>query len=467
MSAFHRFRMRLSAVIARARAALRDPASLSARVFSASAWRLGGKAANVILRLGSNLVLTRLLAPDDFGLMAMALTIQAGLMMATDIGLNMSVIRSDHGEDERFLRTIWTIKLLKHIVIGLVMVAAAMTLGALLALLPVGGTVYADPALPMVVAGLALTLVLRGANSANMALGQRRMRLGRVTAVQVGSQVVGVAAMLSIALVEPSVWALVIGGWIGAAAACALSHLIVPGPRMGFVIDKAHFHEIWSFGKWLMGASVFGFLGQQGDRLILGALLAPADFGIYAIARIWVDAAVETSIKLAEPTATAALSEVRRDAPRRLPGVFRKVRLVIAAMCVSLFAFFALFGEAFITLLYTPQYHAVGGLLVVLSPILLLRAWNGHSMLLLSTGNSRNFAWVTFVRCAMLFATVPLAFTQLGPSWAYFFVAINGVFGAVAVVTQARKVLPVSIPQEIALLAVCVALAVLVTVAAP
>lgn len=454
---------RVRAGAAGVRAALADPASLGRRAAVSSLWRLGGGGFEQALRLAGNLVLTRLLAPEDFGLMALAMSLQSGLMMATDVGLNQSVVRSERGDDPDFLRTAWTIKVIRHTQVALLFVGLAALVLFVAPLFDLSDTVYADPALPWVMAALALPLALKGFNSMNLALNERRMRMAPFILLNAGTQVVTLVSIIVLALIEPSVWALVWGGVIGALLRAVASHFVIPGPRMGFRLNRAHAREIWGYGKWLMGASLFTFFGQQGDRLIFGALLAPFDFGIYAVARIWVDAAAGMVNRAATPTSLAALSEVSRERPQRLGSVFRRIRLAQNAVCVAAFAAFALAGRPFIELLYPPAFHGVGAIVVLLAPLLLLRMWGIYGTLVLSQGDSRNFASVTALRCAALFVMVPVFFHLFGPVWAYFAVAVNHAWGVPQQLRIASRTVPVSYWFEIALLGGAIGLAAALT----
>ena len=449
-----------------ARAALADPASLARRAAVSSLWRLGGGGFEQAMRLAGNLVLTRLLAPEDFGLMAMAMSLQSGLMMATDIGLNQSVIRSERGEDPRFLRTAWTIKVIRHAQLSLLFLGLAGLVYVLAQRFDLGDTVYADPMLPWVMAALALPLALKGLVSMNLALNERRMRMASFVLLNAGSQVVTLAAIIVFALIEPSVWALVWGGVIGSVIRVAASHIVIPGPRMGFLLDRDHAGEIWGYGKWLMGASFFTFFAQQGDRLIFGALLAPFDFGIYAVARLWVDAAAGMVTRVSTPVSLAALSEVRRERPKQLGPVFRRIRLLQNAVCIGAFGVLAVGGRPIVEFLYPPNFHAVGAVVILLAPLLLLRIWSVYGTLVLAMGDSRNFATVTALRCAALLVTVPAFFHFFGPAWAYFAVAINHAWGVPQQLRIAAHAAPVFYAFEMLLLAAAVATAAALTVLA-
>ena len=68
--------------------------SLKQRVLNASAWSLAGYGISLAIRFGSNLVMTRLLVPEMFGVMAIATIVMVGLAMFSDLGLRQSIVQS-------------------------------------------------------------------------------------------------------------------------------------------------------------------------------------------------------------------------------------------------------------------------------------------------------------------------------------------------------------------------------------
>ena len=87
--------------IAKQAAAMHTPAqiSLKRRVLNAGIWSLAGYGCNQVLRFGSNLLMTRLLVPEMFGVMAIASVVMTGLAMFSDLGLKPSVVQSRRGND--------------------------------------------------------------------------------------------------------------------------------------------------------------------------------------------------------------------------------------------------------------------------------------------------------------------------------------------------------------------------------
>ena len=93
---------------------------LRERAMRASVWALGGNLASVSIRLGSNLLLTRLLFPEAFGTMAIVQAVMIGLAMLTDAGIEPAVIKSRRGHESIFLNTAWTLQVMQGVLVWLV-----------------------------------------------------------------------------------------------------------------------------------------------------------------------------------------------------------------------------------------------------------------------------------------------------------------------------------------------------------
>src|SRR5215831_13914608 len=81
--------------------------SLKQRVLNAGTWSLAGYGLNQAIRFGTNLLATRLLVPEMFGVMAIANLVMVGLAMFSDFGLKLNIIQSKRGNDPAFLNTAW------------------------------------------------------------------------------------------------------------------------------------------------------------------------------------------------------------------------------------------------------------------------------------------------------------------------------------------------------------------------
>lgn len=88
-------------------------------VIRSSAWVFGGQIAGQILRLVNNLIMTRLLVPEMFGVMAVANTIIVGLQLCSYFGISHNIIQSSRGDERTFMDTAWVLQILRGMLIGL------------------------------------------------------------------------------------------------------------------------------------------------------------------------------------------------------------------------------------------------------------------------------------------------------------------------------------------------------------
>lgn len=228
-----------------------------------------------LMRLASNLLLTRLLMPEHFGLMALVNIYVSGINMFSDIGIRPSIVQNKMGDDPRFLNTAWTMQVMRGFGVWAV---------ACLLAYPVAVGIYDEPQLAQLLPVAALSAIVLGFQSTKTFTANRHLLLGREMAMQLGSNLLGIALMALLAWIYQSVWALVIGTVFNAALRSALSHVIFPGPNNRFAWDKESLGELIKFGKWVFMGTVVVFFANNLDRLLLGKLITTELLGIYQIA---------------------------------------------------------------------------------------------------------------------------------------------------------------------------------------
>lgn len=404
--------------------------SLRQRVLTGGVVAAFGFGLQNVLRLVSNLVLTRLLVPEAFGLMSVAISFNIWALMLTEIGIGQSVIRSKNSDDPAFLHTAWVMQIARNILIASFIFLSALTVFAL----RTGGivsadTIFADPRLPWVMAAMAGQIIFTGIVSLKPALASRRLALKRVVAVEVASQLVTMTFSILFALNGFGVWSLVIGVNAGGLFFCGASYLFFSGPSMRFRFHKEHFGEIFHFGKWLIVSSFFGFIINRGDHMILGWLMPGERFSLYAVAMIWIGAAmglIQTGIsRIFYPS----FSEAYRENPELLTQQYQKVRNVVDGfVIVAAFGVFFL-AEPFLKFIYTEEFHEVGVYARLLAPMLLFLPYRVAHAAMLAAGDSRSFSFTTIAPGVILAVGMPLIFIYIGEMAAILFFACISVAG--------------------------------------
>lgn len=399
--------------------------SLGSKVLQASSWSIFQIVCTNFLRLASNLILTRYLVPEAFGIMAMIGTLLAAFSLFTDIGLAHSIIRDRDGEEAHFLRVAWTIKLIRGFLIGGGVLMAALVVWILAPSLAPPQTVYADPRLPLLLALSALAPIMIGAESTTKELLTRRLQNLRFTVVEVGAQIVGLLAMVIFVQFSPTVWALLAGMLLMSVIKMVASHLFYLGPWMQLTYDREIRDRLWQFGKFLMGSSAFTFVAQQADKLILAALLNATSFGLYVIAQIWIQAGKAFVGQLSGRVGLPAMSDIIRNRPEDLRRLFRKFQNAIDVFCFGAFVLTFLLGDLLIGVLYEAEYHAAGAYLSILSLSFLVIRFQTLDNLLVNMGNSRSALIISAVRAISICVMIPLSYNMFGLEVTLLVVAMN------------------------------------------
>ena len=389
--------------------------SFKQRVLKAGLWSVIGFALSMSIRFGSNLLMTRLLMPDMFGVMAIASTVMVGLAMFSDVGLKLNIVQSARGNDPTFLNTAWAIQILRGLVLWFLAVCISL---AIEWLRRSGGlssdSVYAAPSLPLVIAILSFSAVFQGFESTKLCEASRGLSLGLVTRIEIASQIAGLACMISWACIDRSIWALVAGNLSSSMVRAVLSHAWMPGVANRWLWEKTAAHEVLHFGKWIVVASMLGFLVNSGDRLLLGGLVDSTLLGLYSIALLIATSVEGILSKIMGDVSFPAFSEVVRERRADLKQTYYRFYSVIASVAYFSAGFFATFGQPLINLLYDRRYHDAGWMLQLLSAILLTIPFRLATQTFLALGLPKLQSNIVLVRLVVLFVGTPVGFHYCG-----------------------------------------------------
>jgi O-antigen/teichoic acid export membrane protein len=338
------------------------------RVLKAGAWTLLGNLISQLMRLGSNLILTRLLMPEVFGVMSLLMVMMTGLHMFSDAGISQSVVRSHRGDSAQFRGTAWAVQLVRGALLALVclLLGGMLALGGMWGLMPKGST-YAHPLLPALVAAYGICPLLQSLTSIKVMLAQRELNTRYTVWVTVLAQAVALCATIALAFYLHSVWAMLLGIVVSITVQVLLSHVLIPGPPATLAWDRASLRELAGFGRWVLASSIIGFLASGGDRLIMSGLISAGSMGQYAIAFLIVGVPQTVFSLLLGNVVFPAISEVSRNRIDGLEAVYRRFQnagdLFLGLGAGGL----AVAGPSLISLMYGQRYLDAGWMMQILA----------------------------------------------------------------------------------------------------
>ena len=404
--------------------------TIRVRVLSASLWTAGGFAAQKAFQLGSNLVLTRLLFPEAFGLMALANVVLIAIGMFSDIGIKPAIIQSPRGEEEAFLNTAWTIQVSRGFF---------MWFGTCVFAYP-ASIAYGHPVLWPLISMLGAAAAIGGFSSISLATCERRLMVQRLTLIQLAGQLISLSLTALMAWQLRSVWALVWGGLAGSLTGAILSHLFLPRHRHRFTWDKDAAQAMVRFGRWIFFSTALTFTAGHGLRMLQGLLLPAGELGVLSIAQTIAAIPTDLTMQVITMAVFPALCEARNISHDRMVEVMRNLHSKILLLSLAGFLAIALVAIPFIHLLYDARYAGAGPqlvLLVLAGAIAIIPLPYQNAVIAL--GDSRLHAMFMLVATAMRIVAMLFGFKIAGMSGMLLGIAVGSFAGYLFVVWHVRK----------------------------
>ncbi len=322
-------------------------ATISTKVARSAASEIFGFGAGLALRLASNLILTRLLFPEAFGLMAMAQIVLYGLNMLSDVGIWQGVVTSPRGEEPSFLNTAWTM---------LVARGAMLWAGACALTFPIS-LAFDEPQLLWILPAVSTSVLVQGFSSTRIFMLRRHLRLMPLQLLELGSQLVNVAVCLTGAWLGYGVISLVAGLLASCVVHTLASHLL-PGTthRDRFELEPRARQELFHFGRWIFLSSALTFLAVRVDQMLLGSTLGARMMGIYNIGQTLADLCDTLATRLTNGVIYPMLARVHISRPTELANAYYKARLWFDLVLFTGLGGIAAMSEWIIVLLYDDRY---------------------------------------------------------------------------------------------------------------
>ena len=382
-------------------------------------WTIASYGISQILRFGSNLILTRLLAPDVFGLMALVYVFITGLNLLSDIGIGSSLIQNKRGDDPDFLNTAWTMQAVRGIVLWLFCLLIAWPAAKL----------YGEPQLMLLLPVVGLNTLMDGFKSTALFTLNRQLAIRKMAIFELAGQIVSLTVMIVLAWLYHNVWSIVIASLVTEVVQAVWSYWLIPGQRHRFSWDRAAAKSIFSFGQWIFFSTALTFFAEQSDRLILGKLISFADLGVYGIAFALSDIPRQILLALSGKVLFPTFSKfanLPRETFRAKILKNRRPFLMAATVGVTVLASF---GDLVIPVLYPKSYGNAAWML----PLLAVGFWpriltQTIDQALFAIGQSRYPAYGSCFKFLYMIIGLPLGFYLMGGSQG------NGLLGAMIVI---------------------------------
>ena len=331
------------------------------RIARSLAWLVWSRGVIQLLSLLSALIVARLLAPEDYGLMALVSVWTYAVALMAELGLGVAIVQFPGLEDRELNTCFW-------LIVG----TSAIGYLALYASAPAIAEWFASPMLSRVlpVAGLSLPLV--ALRTVPDGLLRKGLQLDRVSQIEVASMLTTMPVVLGLAWTGAGVWALVAGSLVMPLVQDVVSFWLVrwcPGLRVG----SPRLREILRYSLAALGARVGWVVYQQIDAVVLGKVSGQVVLGFYAMAKQLASLPLEKITVVANQLALPIMAGYQAERATMRASFLRALRLV-ASLTVPLGLGMALVADDFVAVALGEKWAAAVPVLRVLCALGLIRS---------------------------------------------------------------------------------------------
>ncbi len=392
--------------------------SLRAKTITGATWTMIGQVIIQITQLIMLTILSRLLTPTDFGLMAMVTTITALGLLFSDVGTASALVQRKDLTDTLPSSVFWL-----NLAIGI-------TLSLLTALLaPLIAIFYREPAVqPMIaVAGIGFTFVAVGIVPRSLL--EREMSFARIARGEIVAVFGAATVGITTALLGAGAWSLVYQ-FLTVALLNSLMYIIGVQwlPRLQFRL--ADIQSIHSHSSNVTGMRIVSYIGHNFDYMLIGRVLGTHALGYYMLAYRIMLYPVQNLSRIIGRITTSAYARLQGDTLRLQHAYKNTIRFIAALICPCSLGMVVV-AEPFVAAAFGPQWSAVAPLLIILAPLGILFALFSSSIAIFeSQGHPDIFLRINLLYVGGLLLALSIGVTagMYGVAWGYVLVTVVFVY---------------------------------------
>ena len=321
------------------------------RTASASAALLGAKFFHKLIDLGLILILARILVPEDFAIVAMAMIFIQFTESILDIPVTQALIRAPEVPDS-MLDTAFTLSLLRGLLLMLLVLGFA----------PIAIHVFEEPRLGPLMLFLALSPAIRGLVNPKLVMYARKLNYFPEAIIDVVAKVLTTFVAIPIALWTGSYWSLAVMAVMSAFAVMAGSYIFAPYRPRFSLKDWSTFSDMIS---WTTLSQIFVAANWQVDIFVLGRSVADAVVGKYSMSQTLAGAPFQVFVVPVMRPFVATFAELREITAIR--GGYLTASSSVFTAVAPLLALVIILAGPIVTLLFNDAWADASLFLAVLA----------------------------------------------------------------------------------------------------
>jgi len=343
---------------------------------------LSAQAVKFVVQIGSLMILARLIAPSQFGLVAMVTAIVGFFTLFKDMGLSMATVQRRVITHEQVSNLFWV-----NVGFSLVLTAVVAAAAPLVAMF------YHQRALTGITFVSSFGFLLAGVGVQHQALLQRQMKYRALVLIDVSSLLLGTLTGVLLAWRGAGYWSLVVMSLVTAGGASCL-YWLVCGWRPGLPSRGTKVRSLLAFGGYLSGFNAVNYFARNLDNILIGWRWGAQPLGLYSRAYQMLTLPLQQVVAPLTAVAVPMLSRVTRDEVRYRRAYVRAAEK-LAALTMPLMAFMICTSDWLVRFVLGPQWAGAAriflflGIAGLVQPVASSTGW-----LFVSQGRTRDmFVW--------------------------------------------------------------------------
>lgn len=319
------------------------PNDLKRKAVSGMLWSSFQKFGTMGISFVSNIILARLLTPEDYGCIGMLMIFILVANTFIDGGFGSALIQKKEPTQEDY-STIFYWNLFLSVVLYFALFASA----------PLIARFYNLPLLSSVLQVQGLVLILNSLSIIQQNRLRKQLLFKKLATVGIISALFSLAIAIYLAYLGCGVWALVAQQLLMSGFNAVL-YWVVGKWNPSFVFSRQSFKELFGFGGFILLSNLINTFGNNVQSLLIGKFFSPATMGLYAQARKLEEVASTSFSSVVDQVSYPVLSAVQND-KQMMVSVLRKLIMSLAYICFPMMVLLILIGDSLITLLYSSKW---------------------------------------------------------------------------------------------------------------
>jgi PST family polysaccharide transporter len=304
----------------------------------------------------SIVVFSRLLAPSDYGLMAMAAVVVNFGTLFRDMGTSTALIQRKELTPS-LLDTVFWMNMIFGFAVGAFVAIAA----------PIAALVFSTEALTGVLLTLAVIFPITSTTAPHLALLERHSEFRSIAWVEVSSALIGLIAGISFAVMGGGVYSFVLQGVVTALLS-TVQFWWISKWRPGTSWDSEELKKIWHFSSNLVAFNFVNYFVRNADSALVGRYLGAVSLGWYSVANRLLLFPIQNLTAVMSRALLPIYSQRQEDLTQIATLYLRTLVMIAAISAPMMFGLWAL-RVPFVEVLLGPNWLPVADILAWFAPM--------------------------------------------------------------------------------------------------